>query len=172
MLIYVQFVDVPELQSGMLDYKDSFRKNGTVELLYKSITENDGELCSCFFTDLCVQYKAEHRLSESKYSEDVSAFIDYVKSNYREKISVKSFADSIFMTHTGFLMKFKRETGVTPVEYIGTFRLGTASQLLFDSNLTVSSIAEMCGYENLYYFNNAFKKKFGLSPMRYGKNNV
>lgn len=84
----------------MLDYKDSFRKNGTVELLYKSITEKNGELCRYFFTDLCVQYKEERRLSESRYSENISAFINYVRSNYRKKISVKSFADSVFMTHT------------------------------------------------------------------------
>lgn len=44
-------------------------------------------------------------------------------------------------------MKFKRETGITPIEYMNTFRLDTASHLLFDRNLTVSRAAEMCGCE-------------------------
>ena len=171
-LIYVQFVSMPEQQSGLMNFKDVCRKNGTINLLYKSIIENNDFMCRHFLNDLYMQFCIEQQLSEKFYSHDVLEFIDYVKKNYSEKISINKFSDSIFMSHTGFLLKFKRETGVTPVEYINSYRLQTASQLLFDSKLSISRISELCGYENLYYFSNTFKKKFGLSPTQYRKNNV
>ena len=171
-LIYVQFVSMPEQQSGPLEFKDACRKNGTIQLLYKAINDNNEFMCRHFLNDLYMQFCAEQQLSEKGYSRDVLEFMDYVKKNYSKKISINKFSDGIFMSHTGFLLKFKRETGVTPVEYINSYRLKTASQLLFDSKLSISRIAELCGYENLYYFSNAFKKKYSLSPTQYRKNNV
>ena len=171
-LIYVQFVDMPEQRSGIMNFDDNFRKNGTIQLLYKSLTSNNDAFCHHFLNDLYMQFCAERQLSKTVYSQDVLNFMNYVKHNYNKKISVNKFTDNIFMSHTGFLLKFKRETGLTPIEYINTYRLNTASHLLLDGGLSIGQIADLCGYENLYYFSNAFKKKFNLSPTQYRKNNV
>ncbi len=171
-LIYIQFVDFPELKSGIIEFKDIFRKNGTIKLLHQAINANNEELCRHFSEDLYMQQCAELRLPEKIYSPEVSKFIDYVKENYQKKISVNSFTNGIFMSHTGFLLKFKRETGFTPIKYINSYRLKIAANLLWESNFSVGEIANLCGYENLYYFSNSFKKRFRISPTQYRNNNV
>ena len=171
-LIYIQFVDFPELKSGIIEFKDIFRKNGTIRLLHQAINANNEELCRHFSEDLYMQQCAELRLPEKIYSPEVSKFIDYVKENYQKKISVNTFTNGIFMSHTGFLLKFKRETSFTPIEYINSYRLKIAAHLLWESNFSVGEIANLCGYENLYYFSNSFKKKFRISPTQYRNNNV
>lgn len=171
-LVYIQFIDKPNLKTGMLQFKDTFRRNSTIHFLEQAINTKNENLCRYFTDDLYIQIYAEQQLSKTLYSKEVAAFIEYVKDNYKNKISIKQFSDYIFMSHTGFLLKFKKETGITPIEYINTYRLTLASDLLLNSNTEIGRIADLCGYENLYYFSNAFKKHFNVSPTQYRKNNV
>jgi AraC-like DNA-binding protein len=46
-----------------------------------------------------------------------------------------------------------------------------AKQLLTDGMLTVSAIAEQCGFSSVYHFSRAFKQTTGLSPTAYAKQN-
>ena len=45
-------------------------------------------------------------------------------------------------------------------------RMEYALMLLQNHQMTISLIAEMCGYENVYYFSNAFKNYFGYPPTK------
>ena len=98
------------------------------------------------------------------YSPEVSKFIDYVKENYQGKISRTALQTAFLCRTRDFFLKFKRETGFTPIEYINSYRLKIAANLLWESNFSVGEIANLCGYENLYYFSNSFKKKDSASP--------
>ena len=70
---------------------------------------------------------------------------------------------------------FKKETGVTPHEYLVNSRMDLAKNIILSgisnqySNYTVSQIAEMCGFAEPLYFSRVFKKRFGVSPSEYGK---
>ena len=64
---------------------------------------------------------------------------------------------------------FKQTTGMGFIEYLNSYRLETAAQMLSASNDNILDIAEKTGFENLSYFNRSFKKKFGLSPGQYRK---
>lgn len=70
---------------------------------------------------------------------------------------------------------FKKETGVTPHEYLNDARMNRARLYIENgvansySNFTVSQIAEACGFNEPLYFSRVFKKRFGVSPMQYAK---
>ena len=70
---------------------------------------------------------------------------------------------------------FKKETGVTPHDYLNGIRMDRARQYVENgitnsySNFTVSQIAEACGFAEPLYFSRVFKKYFGVSPMQYSK---
>ncbi len=56
---------------------------------------------------------------------------------------------------------------MSPVKYITQLRVEKAKELLITNRYKVSEIAEMCGFENVYYFSNVFKKQVGVSPKTY-----
>ncbi len=94
---------------------------------------------------------------------------NYILQNLSGPLSVSMLAEKLRLSHNGLIWKFKKELNVTPVTYITMCRIKRAKQLLFDSDLTISQIAENCGYANTYYFSNAFKKSEGLSPSDFRK---
>ncbi|MGN1060490.1 MAG: helix-turn-helix transcriptional regulator [Candidatus Coproplasma sp.] len=100
----------------------------------------------------------------------------------------KNFTDSTYSAETAlrkiplnydYVRKlFKKETGITPHDYLEGIRMNRARQYIENgitntySNFTVSQIAEACGFAEPLYFSRVFKKHFGLSPMQYLKDGL
>ena len=67
---------------------------------------------------------------------------------------------------------FKKEMGLSPLEYMTSLRMKSAEKLLtamWTNEYTISEIAQMCGFDNSLYFSRVFKKYFGCSPSNYAK---
>jgi len=47
--------------------------------------------------------------------------------------------------------------------------MSLAAKMLKESTLPISEIAEICAYEDIYYFNKSFKKHHGIPPGKYRK---
>lgn len=95
---------------------------------------------------------------------EIKHAIAFINEHISEPITVSSIAELLHLSHNGLIWKFKQELNTTPQNYITGCRIKLAKQLLLDDNLTVTQIAERCGYTNAYYFSNAFKKAEGISP--------
>lgn len=102
--------------------------------------------------------------STPNMSQEILAASNYILQNLSSPLSVASLAEKLHLSHNGLIWKFKKELNITPANYITMCRINRAKQLLFDSDLPISQIAEICGYTNTYYFSNAFKKSEGISP--------
>ena len=76
-------------------------------------------------------------------------------------------AELVHLSHVGLLWKFKHSTGTTLTEYLTGLRMKYAKELLLAGNLSVSQVADLCGYSNPYYFSNVFHNHFGVSPSKY-----
>ncbi len=66
--------------------------------------------------------------------------------------------------------KFKEQVGMTPTEYLTHLRIDYAKQLLSQKkllNVSIATIAEMCGYYDEHYFSRVFRAKTGMSPREY-----
>lgn len=66
---------------------------------------------------------------------------------------------------------FKKETGLTPLQYLTDRRLENAAAILrtYVGAGNVSETAHMCGFSDPLYFSRLFKKKYGVSPRDYTK---
>ena len=64
---------------------------------------------------------------------------------------------------------FKKEMGVSIIEYINTIRIQTACTMMEQNFTSVSDIANKCGYADPQYFSRIFKQKMSVSPLAYIK---
>ena len=111
----------------------------------------------------------EASLSLGSCSEDILFILEYMRAHMTEKIDVDLLAEKIHLSHVGLIWKFKQQLGLTPMEYLIMIRLRHAKELLIESKMMISEIAQSCGYSSQYYFSNAFKKSFGMSPSEFRK---
>ena len=84
-------------------------------------------------------------------------------------LSVEELASEMAVSGSGFYTKIKSITGLSPVEFVRTYRLKKAAKLLKSTNLSVTEISEISGFGTQKYFSNSFKKHFGITPLAYRK---
>lgn len=94
--------------------------------------------------------------------------VNYIEDNCMKKnIEVQELADLCDLSLSQFNRIFKAVFNQTPKKYINFKRIDRAGELLAGTNYPVSSIAELCGFSDNYYFCKIFKKYTGLSPLKY-----
>ena len=103
------------------------------------------------------------------FSEEVEEAIRYMRGNFDKKIDIDELAAKVYLSHSGLIWKFKQELNTTPSNYLSILRLRYAKQLLLNYPYSITEISEMCGYSNPYYFTNAFRGSFGMSPTEFRK---
>ncbi|MEJ6952012.1 AraC family transcriptional regulator [Natronospora cellulosivora (SeqCode)] len=110
--------------------------------------------------------KKEHKERYIKIS------LDYISKNYSHKISIEEISNYIGLDRTYLYTIFKEKLGVSPQEYLITFRIKKACQLMKNTKLTLGDISRSIGYQDPLYFSKLFKKETGLAPSKYRKNIV
>ena len=95
--------------------------------------------------------------------------VRYVEENYNTAISLQEVADRVYLTPAYLSDQFRKETGKTFTEYLKHLRIDKARKLLQISELKVSEIADMVGYQDCSYFNRLFKQYTGKTPNEYRK---
>lgn len=91
----------------------------------------------------------------------------YIKNHYCDNITLQTVADEIHVTPTWLSKLFKRETGVTFLEYLTEVRLKQAAQLLQNVHLKIYQVCHLVGYQDPVYFAKLFKKQYGCNPQEY-----
>ncbi|MDX9847920.1 MAG: AraC family transcriptional regulator [Tenuifilaceae bacterium] len=97
-------------------------------------------------------------------SRRIEKVMQYSNQNFYKQITLAEVAKITFMTETAFSRFFKAQTGMTYVNCLNEIRLGHASRMLIETNLSISEIAYDCGFNNISNFNRIFRKKKGCTP--------
>ena len=116
----------------------------------------------------------EHRLfssqiPEARYSEDISRALRYMESHLAEALKLEDLSEIAGLSPTGLIWKFRQQLETTPQQHFIHLRMQLAKQLLVETSLSITQIAEKCGYADVYYFSNAFRKRMGISPSAFRK---
>lgn len=104
-------------------------------------------------------------LSEKNYRMTMLRTLLYTSPD--EAMSIDEMADSMSMSRSGFQHLYKKMFGVSVINDVISGRIERAKRLLSSTNLTVSEIAEKCGYSTEYNFMRQFKSRVGKTPTEY-----
>ncbi|MFQ7002415.1 MAG: helix-turn-helix transcriptional regulator [Ruthenibacterium lactatiformans] len=105
--------------------------------------------------------------AHSGCSQAVQKTLSYISLHLSGELSLRSIAAALGFSATYLSAQFSRERGETLTAYIHTLRLQTARRLLDETDLPVAEVAARVGMVDVAYFSRLFKKKYGLSPLRY-----
>ena len=111
--------------------------------------------------------KLEVESADEKFIQHALQILE--KNISRPEYSVEEFSSGLNLSRVALYKKLLALTGKTPIEFIRSFRLKRAAQLLEESQLTVAEIAYEVGFNNPKYFAKYFKNEFGVVPSAYAE---
>ena len=99
----------------------------------------------------------------------VKVMMTYIYEHFHEPISVEQLAESAHVSKRVCFRLFQENLHMTPVEYMRSFRLHKACQMLTGCKEPITQIAYSCGLGSSSYFGKVFREHFGCSPAEYRK---
>jgi AraC family transcriptional regulator len=105
------------------------------------------------------------------YYEQINKVIHYINNHLNENLDIEKLAQIGNYSSFHFHRIMRAYLGESLGAFIVRVRLETAVTLLIYSKEAISDIAFKVGYENPSSFNKAFKKRYGISPVEFRKNN-
>ncbi len=95
------------------------------------------------------------------------AAISFMRDNLHRRLSLGELARAAQLSQVHLRRVFKRETSLTPAQYLRALRIERAKQLLQSSSLSVKQIAAEVGTGDVSHFVRNFERTTGLPPTRH-----
>lgn len=155
-----------------------FTDDGTVGVMLKCMTEEfsekkDGYLEMLRYALCQILIKTIRQVGSDRAVSDITAYItDTVKKKYMEHISLETLCSNTNYSLPYISAKFKEETGITFTEYLQNKRIEESCRLLFESDGSISEIAEQVGYNSVKFFNKVFRRVTKMSPREYRRQSM
>ncbi|HWR12615.1 MAG TPA: helix-turn-helix domain-containing protein [Rectinemataceae bacterium] len=111
--------------------------------------------------------EAVAHVHENRSKSLVKRAMKYVEENSELPLSYRDVAKEVFVSPSYFLFLFKRERGLTFVDFLTAVRVEKAKLLLATTEKNVTEIAFEVGFNNPNYFSSTFRKLVGMSPKEY-----
>ena len=92
---------------------------------------------------------------------------EFIEENFKNPIQVSTLAAMINITPRTLNRRFQSSVAMRPIEYIQAVRIEQAKRLLESGNVTIKSLAEQVGYDDISSFTRLFKRATELTPKEY-----
>lgn len=118
-----------------------------------------------FFDYLIQSTKSANLVSSSKMSDFyIKEAISYIEQNFQNNITIEDIASVCGINRSYFGKIFHKSMGKSPQEFLISYRMIKATELLKLTSLSIADISSAVGYENQLHFSRAFKTIYGVSP--------
>ncbi len=97
----------------------------------------------------------------------LSYITGFIKENITEDIKLGVLSEKACMSKATFYRSFKKEYGISPLEYIITEKIRLAKSLLANPKNSIKLVAYECGFHDVNYFIRLFKKTESITPHQY-----
>ena len=139
--------------TDMMEHNE-LRRNGQLQLFLSLIAESA---------------HIEEKGEADKADNYVRRATEFILSNYCNPIKVTDVADYVCINRSYLYTLFKNAMGISPQQFLTTFRISKAQELLELTSLPIESIALSCGYSDPLVFAKSFKQIKKMSPSAYRK---
>ncbi len=95
----------------------------------------------------------------------------YIDNHFKESLTLEQLAGLAHLNKYYLAHTFRREFGVSPINYLISRRIEESRFLLRETDHSLSLIAQMLGFSSLSYFSQCFRRAQGISPTEYRKQN-
>ncbi len=142
------------LFSQLIDSTENEISNQVIRESYLKIL-----LCS-----ICDNFVLQTQVGSQRVTAKLQEWVRF--KNYKN-VTVSEAARELGYNANYLSRVIKLESGLTPVEFINKTRVKAAKNLLINSNMKVSDIADICGFSDEKYFFKVFKKHENITPGQY-----
>lgn len=91
----------------------------------------------------------------------------YLQENYSAEFSLDDIAGHIGLSRSECCRYFKKKSGQTISDYLRQYRIRKSRGLLTESDISISQIAQSCGFSNQSYYTKEFRQMTGTTPKQY-----
>ena len=99
----------------------------------------------------------------------INQITDYLNEHYAESLTLNQISEKFFLSSSHLSHIFKRETGLSPIQYMMQRRIGEAQSLLVETTQSIQEIEDLLGFSDSAHFSKMFKKCVGVTPKEYRK---
>ena len=91
----------------------------------------------------------------------------YIDLHFKEGLTLEQLAEEVHVNKYYLAHAFKREYGVSPMNYMTSRRIEESKYLLAETDLSTSHISQLLGFSSPSYFSQVFRRTLNMSPMEY-----
>lgn len=102
--------------------------------------------------------------SMNSYSEPIRHILVTVDASLTTDLSLRRFANELFLNTSYLSALFKKEMGITLTDYVNKNRIAHAKKLLRSTTLSIQAIAAQSGISDIHYFTRLFRRETDMSP--------
>ncbi len=117
--------------------------------------------------DFCERVRHNH--IPIGFSKEIFMCLNFISTHTNEAIQISDVAKHIGRSSSYISAKFKQDLGFNIGAFIMRCKLEEAKSLLTHSNKSISEISNYLCFSSQAYFQNVFKKQYGITPARYRK---
>lgn len=144
-----------------------------MEKMLKCNDENDVYNEQMFLLMLCelltIFSKINHK--NQGYTENalMDKMIEYVETNFAEEITLDVLAKHFYISKYEISRMFTKNMGISFVKYLTRVRIEYSKNLLSTTELSITQVADLAGFQSPSNFTRVFSGKIGMSPSQYRK---
>lgn len=113
------------------------------------------------------ELQKKSRVSASR-ADQIEPALEWIHNFFlKETFSVQELAAKCNMSESYFQKLFQKKYSVSPKKYIIQLKINHACDLLRFNGYTVTQIAEMCNFSDVYFFSRQFKEYMGITPTQF-----
>lgn len=171
--------DTSNGQFYILDHYESVEISGCLRNILREMEQkNTGyeDVCQAYMEILIIRLMRSISLTvqsephQSTGNRQCVAARRYIDLHFKDTLTLEQLAEEVHMNKFYLSHAFKREYGISPINYMISRRIDESKYLLAETDLSLSQIAQMLGFSSPSYFSQVFHRTQSVSPKEFRQN--